>query len=136
MSTQKDRIVIVTGAAQRMGHAIPFEGARQGPAWVTRADIEEDEGAAVTAQVETAGAQGQFITIALSVTEPIRHMIEETARRVGGIDVLNHAGVTDDDLARCSGPCHQVLDACAESNANADKRRHYAKAHPRRTYRK
>lgn len=43
MSKLKDRLVIVTGAAQGMGRAIAVEAARQGAAWATLADIPENE---------------------------------------------------------------------------------------------
>ena len=82
-----------------MGRAIAIEAARQGAAWVTIADIQQDEGQAAAAEVEAAGEKALFIRTDLSVTDSIRHMIDETARRAGGIDVLvNNAGVTDDGL--------------------------------------
>ncbi|MDE1180030.1 SDR family oxidoreductase [Paraburkholderia sp.] len=99
MSDLKDRIVIVTGAAQGMGRAIAIEAARQGAAWVTVADLQEERGKAVEAEVKEAGSKALFIKTDLSVTESIRNMIEQTALEAGGIDVLvNNAGVTDDAL--------------------------------------
>jgi NAD(P)-dependent dehydrogenase (short-subunit alcohol dehydrogenase family) len=99
VSKLKDRIVIVTGAAQGMGRAIAIEAARQGAAWVTLADVQEDKAKDTAAEVEAAGAKARFIHTDLSVTASIRHMIDETARLAGGIDVLvNNAGVTDDGL--------------------------------------
>ena len=99
MNKLKDRIVIVTGAAQGMGRAIAIEAAREGAAWVTLADVQEERGEATAAEVEAAGAKACFIRTDLAATESIRQMIEETARRAGGIDVLvNNAGVTDDGL--------------------------------------
>ena len=99
MNKLKDRIVIVTGAAQGMGRAIAIEAAREGAAWVTLADVQEERGEATAAEVEAAGAKACFIRTDLAATESIRRMIEETARRAGGIDVLvNNAGVTDDGL--------------------------------------
>lgn len=99
MNKLKDRILIVTGAAQGMGRAIAIEAARQGAAWVTLADVQVERGEATAAEVEAAGAKACFIRTDLSATESIRRMIEETARQAGGIDVLvNNAGVTDDGL--------------------------------------
>ena len=99
MSKLANRVVIVTGAAQGMGRAIAIEAARQGAAWVTLADLQEDKGMAVAEAVKDAGAKSLFIKTDLSKSESIRHMIEETAARAGRIDVLvNNAGVTDDGL--------------------------------------
>ncbi|WP_028205144.1 SDR family NAD(P)-dependent oxidoreductase [Paraburkholderia nodosa] len=99
MNKLKDRIVIVTGAAQGMGRAIAVEAAREGAAWVTLADLQADKGEAAAQAVREAGAQAFFIQTDLSQTESIRRMIAETAERAGGIDVLvNNAGVTDDGL--------------------------------------
>jgi NAD(P)-dependent dehydrogenase (short-subunit alcohol dehydrogenase family) len=95
----KERVVVITGAAQGMGRAIAIEAAREGAAWVTVADIKEDQGANVANEVEQAGARSRFIRTDLSSSSDIRHMIDETARLAGGIDVLvNNAGVTDDGL--------------------------------------
>lgn len=99
MSKLRNRVVIVTGAAQGMGRAIAIEAARQGAAWVTVADLQEDKGVAAAEAVKDAGAKSLFIKTDLSKADSIRHMIEATATHAGGIDVLvNNAGVTDDGL--------------------------------------
>ncbi|HEM7838862.1 SDR family oxidoreductase [Burkholderia multivorans] len=99
MGKLKDRIVIVTGAAQGMGRAIAIEAAKEGAAWVTLADLNEEKGEASAREVASLGARSCFIKTDLSLSDSIRHMIEETARQAGGIDVLvNNAGVTDDSL--------------------------------------
>jgi NAD(P)-dependent dehydrogenase (short-subunit alcohol dehydrogenase family) len=99
MNKLEDRIVIVTGAAQGMGRAIAIEAAREGAAWVTLADLQEERGEAAARAVREAGAQALFVRTDLACGESIRHLIDETARRAGGIDVLvNNAGITDDGL--------------------------------------
>lgn len=99
MGKLANRVLIVTGAAQGMGRAIALEAARQGAAWVTLADLQEDKGIEAAEAVKDAGARSLFIKTDLSKRDSIRHMIEETAARAGGIDVLvNNAGVTDDGL--------------------------------------
>ncbi len=100
MNQLKDRIVIVTGSAQGMGLAIAVEAARQGAAWVTLADVQAEKGEAAAEQVRQAGAHAEFIRTDLRSSDDICHMVEQTAQRAGGIDVLvNNAGVTDDGLA-------------------------------------
>lgn len=89
MSKLKDRLVIVTVAAPGTGRAIAVEAARQGAAWVTLADIQEDAGRAAVAEVEPAGAKARCNRTDLSVTESVRNMIDETTRL---------AGITDDGL--------------------------------------
>ncbi|CAB5301202.1 3-ketoacyl-ACP reductase [Burkholderia multivorans] len=99
MSKLTERVVIVTGAAQGMGRAIAVEAARQGAAWVTLADINETLGVQAARDVEAAGARAWFAHTDLASSDSIRRMIDETAQRAGGIDVLvNNAGVTDDGL--------------------------------------
>ncbi|SEQ95611.1 NAD(P)-dependent dehydrogenase, short-chain alcohol dehydrogenase family [Faunimonas pinastri] len=124
MSQLKDRIVIVTGAAQGMGRAIAVEAAKQGAAWVTLADVQGDKGEAAAEDVRKAGARALFIKTDLRSGEAIRHMVEETARQAGGIDVLvNNAGVTDDGFTS-SAPSvedlpEEVWDAVMDINLKA-----------------
>jgi NAD(P)-dependent dehydrogenase (short-subunit alcohol dehydrogenase family) len=99
MKTLQDRIVIVTGAAQGMGSAIAIEAARQGASWVTVADIQDEKGEAVASAIRSEGAGSAYIHTDLRSLAAIEHMVDETAKRAGGIDILvNNAGVTDDGL--------------------------------------
>ncbi|MDX3898949.1 MAG: SDR family oxidoreductase [Sphingobium sp.] len=94
----KDRVVIVTGAAQGMGRAIAVQAAREGARWVTVADIKDGE--ATVEAVRSEGVDARYIRTDLRVAQDIRAMVEMTAERGGGIDVLiNNAGITDDAVA-------------------------------------
>lgn len=99
-SRLRERIVVVTGAAQGMGRAIAVQAAREGAAWVTIADLKEAEGQETADLVRTEGAQARFVRTDLRDASAIEGMIEETADAAGGIDVLvNNAGITDDAVA-------------------------------------
>jgi NAD(P)-dependent dehydrogenase (short-subunit alcohol dehydrogenase family) len=94
MRRLEDRIVVVTGAAQGMGRAIAIEAAREGAAWVTLADIQDEAGQLAAAEVRDAGAKAMFVRTDLRKAADIEHMIAETVRQAGGLDVLvNNAGV-------------------------------------------
>lgn len=87
----------MTGAAQGMGRAIAIEAARQGARWITLADVQDC--AAAADEVVAAGAQALALRVDLRLSADIRAMVEQTADRAGGIDVLvNNAGVTETSL--------------------------------------
>src|SRR5260221_5599529 len=109
-------IVLVTGADQGLGQAIAVEAALEGAAWVTVADTQEAAGNAVAEEVRAAGAQALFVRTDLRNSADIRHMISETVRLAGGLDVLvNNAGVTEDGLT--GGP--QTVESLSEETWDA-----------------
>ena len=92
MDRLKDKVCVITGAAQGMGKEATLlfseEGARVGVA-----DLVEEEGRA------TAEACGGFF-ISVDVTDPasVETMYRKAARHFGGIDVLyNNAGIMPED---------------------------------------
>lgn len=124
MKPLESRVVIVTGAAQGMGRAIAVEAARQGAAWVTVADVQAEKAEVVVDEVRAAGAQGIFIKTDLRSSAAIRHMVEETVRLGGGLDVLvNNAGVTDDGFTGAAQSMEElseeVWDAVMDINLKA-----------------
>jgi NAD(P)-dependent dehydrogenase (short-subunit alcohol dehydrogenase family) len=97
----KDRIVIVTGAAQGIGRAIAVEAARQKAAWVTVADVKRDGGEETAQLVRAEGAAALFVPTDLRKSVDIQRMIDETVRGAGGLDVLvNNAAVNDNFVAK------------------------------------
>ncbi|RLK56395.1 NAD(P)-dependent dehydrogenase (short-subunit alcohol dehydrogenase family) [Stenotrophomonas rhizophila] len=124
MNRLQDRIVIVTGAAQGMGKAIAVQAAREGAAWITLADVQQDKGEAAAEEVRQAGAKALFLKTDLRSSDAIRHMIDETVKQAGGLDVLvNNAGVTDDGVARTAPSVEdlteEVWDAVMDINLKA-----------------
>lgn len=109
MSSLAGKILIVTGASQGMGRSIAIEAARKGAAWVTLADVKDGE--EVAHEVRAQGAAAFFIHTDLRRSDDIRAMVDETARRAGGIDVLvNNAAVTETTLT--GGP--QTIETLSE----------------------
>jgi 2-hydroxycyclohexanecarboxyl-CoA dehydrogenase len=87
-----DRVAIVTGAAQGIGHAIAARLAAEG-ARVAIADINEDLAKGTAAELVAAG--GQACAVKLDVTSLASAMaaVESVERQFGPIDVLvNNAG--------------------------------------------
>jgi NAD(P)-dependent dehydrogenase (short-subunit alcohol dehydrogenase family) len=111
MSGLDERVMIVTGAAQGLGRAIAIEAARQGVAWVTVADHQDIAGGAVAEEIRAAGAKALFVHTDLRKSADIEHMIAETVRLAGGLDVLvNNAGVTENGYT--GGP--QTVESLSE----------------------
>lgn len=111
MGNLDQRVVLITGAARGLGEAIALEAARQGASWVTVADRLTERGNAVAAQIRSTGSNAAFIPTDLRKSADIEHMIAETVRLGGGLDVLvNNAGVTEDGLT--GGP--QTIESLTE----------------------
>lgn len=109
MSSLAGKIFIVTGASQGMGRSIAIEAARKGATWVTLADVKDGE--EVAHEVRAQGAAALFIHTDLRRSDDIRAMVDETARRGGGIDVLvDNTAVTETTLT--GGP--QTIESLSE----------------------
>jgi NAD(P)-dependent dehydrogenase (short-subunit alcohol dehydrogenase family) len=99
MGRLDERVVLVTGAAQGLGEAIALEAANQGAAWVGVVDQQESLGNAVVEKIRSAGGNAAFLRANLRKSSEIQHVVAETVRLAGGLDVLvNNAGVTEDGL--------------------------------------
>jgi 3-oxoacyl-[acyl-carrier protein] reductase len=87
-----DRVAIVTGAGQGIGHGIALCLARAG-AHIVIAEQATERIAAVAAAVEDLGVQALGLTIDVSRSEDVQRMVQETIQRFGKIDILvNDAG--------------------------------------------
>jgi 3-oxoacyl-[acyl-carrier protein] reductase len=85
--TLKNRIAIVTGAAQGTGRGVALELARRG-ATVVLADIEEALGTSVQDELRGQGFSALFCATDLSSETSVKALVEMTGRRYGAIDIL------------------------------------------------
>lgn len=86
------KVAIVTGAARGIGRASALLFAKEG-AKVTVADVRTDLGRETTDEIVRAGGVASFALTDVSKEDQVKKMVEETAARWGGIDILfNNAG--------------------------------------------
>lgn len=89
----KDRVAIVTGAAQGIGRAIALGLAREG-AHVVVADLQADKAAQTAAEIEALGRRSLALGVDVSDLAAISAMVERTVAAFGAIDILvNNAGI-------------------------------------------
>ena len=90
------KVAIISGAAHGMGAEEARLFAREG-AKVTIADILEDEGEQIEAQILDAGGDAAFFRSDVTVEEDWRRTVNETVSRFGKLDILvNNAGLAGD----------------------------------------
>lgn len=89
----KDKTAIVTGAASGFGEGIARRFAAEG-AQVVIADIAEDSGKAVAAEIGEAGGTAVFVRADVTVSADVEAMVGTALDRYGGLDiVVNNAGM-------------------------------------------
>jgi 3-oxoacyl-[acyl-carrier protein] reductase len=89
----RNKVAIVTGAAQGIGEAYARGIAAQG-ASVVVADINEGEGERVASEIRTHGGSARFVRVDVSSPEGTKAMAAETVEHFGGIDFLvNNAAI-------------------------------------------
>lgn len=90
MSNVSSRVVIVTGAGRAIARQVALDFASEG-ARVVVVDIVEERAKKTVAEIEAAG--GTALAIACDVRDEtaVQHMVEQTARTFGRIDVLVNA---------------------------------------------
>jgi NAD(P)-dependent dehydrogenase (short-subunit alcohol dehydrogenase family) len=98
MNRLTDKVAIVTGGANGIGKAICERFAKEG-AWVLVADIEEDAGQKVAADILANGGRSVFCRTDVSNREDIQHAVEIAAAQTGRIDILcNNAAYLSPDF--------------------------------------
>ncbi|MCB1260820.1 MAG: SDR family oxidoreductase [Acidimicrobiales bacterium] len=93
------KVAIVTGAAAGIGRAtalrLAAEGARLGVA-----DLDEERGAALVAEVEAAGSEAVFVRTDVSDEAQVDELVARTVERFGRLDIgVNNAGIEGETAA-------------------------------------
>lgn len=89
----QNQVAIVTGAASGIGKASAEEFAKNG-ATVIIADLPGSQGEAVAKGIVENGGKAAFIPCDMTDAAQVNHLVEETVRRYGSIDILhNNAGL-------------------------------------------
>jgi len=92
MERFKNRVAIVTGAAAGFGEAIARRFAVEG-ASVLVADVNDEGGRRVVAEIEAAGGRARYQHTDVSSGEQVRAMVDAAVQAFGGLDILvNNAG--------------------------------------------
>jgi NAD(P)-dependent dehydrogenase (short-subunit alcohol dehydrogenase family) len=86
-------VVIITGAADGIGHAISEAMAREG-AHVFVADIDDAKGSAFVAALRESGYTADYVHCDVAIESDIASMISSTVQTTGRLDVLvNNAAI-------------------------------------------
>jgi NAD(P)-dependent dehydrogenase (short-subunit alcohol dehydrogenase family) len=93
MSLLKDKIVLVTGAANGIGEAAAKLMAHEG-AILTIVDIDEVAGQESAEQINNSGGQASFIKCDISNANEVKAMVDSIVRQHGRLDcAFNNAGI-------------------------------------------
>jgi NAD(P)-dependent dehydrogenase (short-subunit alcohol dehydrogenase family) len=89
----RDRVALVTGAATGIGRAAALAFAHEG-ADVVVADIDDERGTKVAAEVEAVGVHAIFVHADMSRPDEVDELVNRTVERFGRIDyAFNNAGI-------------------------------------------
>src|SRR5215217_5500994 len=89
-----NKVVIVTGASSGIGKASSFAFAKQG-CHVMLAARDEKKLQEIVNQIRMLGGAASFCKTDVSVESECQHLIDETIKQLGRIDILiNNAGIS------------------------------------------
>lgn len=84
----KDKVVWVTGSAQRLGRAMALDLARRGADLVVHYNNSEAEARATAAEIEALGRRALVVQADLTQVEQIKRLVGEIERGLGRLDAL------------------------------------------------
>jgi NAD(P)-dependent dehydrogenase (short-subunit alcohol dehydrogenase family) len=87
------RIAIVTGGGKGIGRGIARRFAREG-ASVIVAELDEDAGGKVAAEIDELGGTGLFVRTDVGHKEDVQRMVDTALERFGQVDVLVNNAIT------------------------------------------
>lgn len=94
----KDKVAIVTGAAQGIGKATAVKFAQEG-AKVVIADIVEEATQATADEINASGGSAMAVKLNVTDAASVQDMIKKTVEWGGRLDVIvNNAGITKDTM--------------------------------------
>jgi NAD(P)-dependent dehydrogenase (short-subunit alcohol dehydrogenase family) len=114
------KVCVVTGAGTGIGRETALEMARRGARAVVASDVDGDAAADTALRVRAVGAESLGFAADVTKAEDVSALMNETAERFGGIDVLhNNAGIHETVLtphARLEDMSEDVFDKVYEVN--------------------
>jgi NAD(P)-dependent dehydrogenase (short-subunit alcohol dehydrogenase family) len=96
-SSVKDKVAIVTGAADGLGKAIALCYGENGMKVVV-ADLNEEKGTKVADEIKANGGEASFFKTDVSKEEEVKALVDFAVNTYGRLDgVVNNAGIAADN---------------------------------------
>lgn len=90
----KDKVVVITGAASGIGRAIALQMGHHGANVVVNYIGKDDAAQEVVREIQNGQSRALAVEADVSQSDQVQHMIRETVKQFGRVDVLvNNAGV-------------------------------------------
>jgi NAD(P)-dependent dehydrogenase (short-subunit alcohol dehydrogenase family) len=104
------KVAVITGGARGMGEATARLFVREG-ANVVLADILEDEGRRLAAELKAVGGKAEFVHCDVTNPEDVRNVMSSAVRLYGKLDILfNNAGIVEPETADVASCSEEVFD--------------------------
>ena len=98
------KVAIVTGSNTGIGRGIALRLAQEGARIIVNGRNVE-KGEAVVAEIAAAGGTATFVKADLGIEEEVRHLVNQSIRLFGGVDVLINNAAAIDAIQSGDRPC-------------------------------